>query len=69
MEIKLILNGQWIMAMWKDGELLSKEDADHVLGWMLDWANTCQYPEDVGASNKPWKKGEPLGENEERIKK
>lgn len=46
MEIKITLDGPWIVAMWEDGELLSKKDADDRWGWMLDWANTGQYPED-----------------------
>lgn len=46
MEIKLKLDGPWIIELWEDGELLNKEDADNVWGWILDCANTTQYPED-----------------------
>ena len=46
MEIKLKLDGPWIVELWEDGELLNKEDADDVWSWILNWANTCQYPED-----------------------
>lgn len=46
MEIKLKLDGPWIVELWKDDELLNKEDADDVWSWILNWANTCQYPED-----------------------
>lgn len=46
MEIKLKIDGPWIVELWKDGELLNKKDADNVWSWILDWANTCQYPED-----------------------
>lgn len=46
MEIKLKLDGPWIVELWEDGELLNKEDADDIWGWILDWANTSQYPED-----------------------
>lgn len=46
MEIKITLDGPWIVAMYDEVGKLCKEDADALWGWMLSWANTSQYPED-----------------------
>ena len=45
-EYKIITDGNDIIAIEENGELLSKEEADQIWVWMMTYCNTCQYPGD-----------------------
>lgn len=44
-EYVIKMDGNDIISIQENGEILNKHDADQVWVWMMECANTCQYPE------------------------
>ena len=45
-EYVIKMDGNDIMSIQENGEILNKNDAYQIWIWMMKNANTCQYPED-----------------------